>query len=238
MINNFTIEEVKDFWDKVAPKYEPTNKTVGYVHTQRFEKAILFADIKPDDKVLNIWSRTGNLIPYLKKTGYGELKNREVSPKMMAIAKQKCPEGDFQLTDLENLSEFPDNYFDKIISLETLEHTPKPVIFMQELKRILKPDGKLVMSLPPRGFEWPTQIYELFFDNHGEGPHRFLWPGEVKKIAREVALKLESHHPFIILPLGKDKLTRLSEKILTGLFGKTPLVNFGVRHFYIFSKND
>ena len=236
MTNNFTIREVREFWDKVAPVYEPLNKKVGYVHTQRFEKTLEFGTIKPGLKILNIWSRTGSLIPYLRKTSGLEIHNKEVSSEMTKIAQERYPQEKFELTDLENLSELSDNYFDRIISLETLEHTPKPDVFLKELNRVLKPGGLLIMSLPPKGEEVPEFIYKLFFKDHGEGPHNFLWPKEVKKLLKESGFTLISHKPYIILPLGSDKQTRMSEKVLTFIFGKTPLANFGVRHFYISKK--
>ena len=92
------------------------------------------------------------------------------------------------------------------------------------------------MSLPPKGMELGLIIYELFFKNHGEGPHTFYWPSEVKKMLRQSGLQLVAHKPAIMLPLGNDKLTRLSEKVFGFIFGKTPLANFGVRHFYICKK--
>lgn len=237
MINKFTIEEVRRFWDGVAPIYEPSNKSVGYVHTQRFEKTLEFGQITPGQKILNIWSRTGTLIDYLRKTaGDIEIQNREVSPRMIEIARTKHPQEKFETTDLENLSEFSDNYFDRIISLETLEHVPKPLVFLKELHRVLRPDGLLIMSLPPRGEEIPEFFYNLFFKDHGEGPHQFLWPGEVKNLLHQANLSLLLHKPFIILPFGSDRMVRLSEKVLTFIFGKTPLANFGVRHFYICKK--
>lgn len=236
MINNFSIEEVRQFWDSVSPIYESSNSKVGYVHIQRFEKALEFGDVKPGQTILNIWSRTGSLIPYIRKQPNINLHNREVSPKMAEIAKNKFPEENFKLTDLKDLSDFSDNTFDRIFSLETLEHTPEPLKLLQEFNRTLKPGGILIMSLPPKGFEIPTRIYDLFFENHGEGPHRFLWPKEVKSLLKESGLTLSQHKPAIILPLISDRLTRLSEKILTGLFGRTPIANFGVRHFYICKK--
>ncbi len=236
MINKFTIQEVRDFWDKVAPIYEPLNKKVGYIHTQRFEKALEFGKIESGQKILNIWSRTGSLVPYLRKINGLEIHNMEVSLKMMGIAQKKYPQEKFKPTDLENLSEFSDNYFDRIISLETLEHTPNPSVFLKELHRVLKKGGFLIMSLPPKGEEVPEFIYKLFFKDHGEGPHNFLWPRSVKKLIKESGFTLISHRPYIILPLGSDKITRMSEKILTFIFGKTFLANFGVRHFYVCKK--
>ena len=236
MINNFTIDDVRRFWDKAASDYEFLNRKVGYVHTQRFEKAMELGKIEAGQKILNIWSRTGSLLPYLRSISNLEIHNREVSPKIMEIARKRYPNENFCLTDLENLSEFESNYFDRIISLETLEHTPKPLLLLRELHRILKPDGLLIMSLPPKGEEVPEFIYKLFFKDHGEGPHNFLWPYQVKKLIKESGFSLISHNPYIILPLGNDKLTRISEKVLTFIFGKTPFANFGVRHFYISKK--
>jgi len=236
MINRFSINDVRLFWDRVAPIYEPTNKELGYVHSQRFEKALEFGSIRPNMSILNIWSRTGNLLPYLRKTPQLTIASREVSPEMMKIASRKYPDENFGITDLEDLSEFQGNMFDRIISLETLEHTPKPVKFLSELHRILKPDGKIIISLPPKGFEISYRLYKLLIGDHGEGPHNFLWPYQVKRIIKESGLTLMEHHPFIILPIGNDKMVRLSEKILTGIFKKTPVVNFGVRHFYVCKK--
>lgn len=237
MVNKFTIQEVCDFWNKIAPIYEPLNKKVGYVHTQRFEKALEFGKIEPGHKILNIWSRTGSLIPYLRKTDNLEIHNREVSPEMMKVAQERYPQEKFELTDLENLSELSNDWFDRIISLETLEHAPKPDVFLKELYRVIKPGGLLIMSLPPKGEEVPEFIYKLFFKDHGEGPHRFLWPKEVKGLLKDSGFTLLHHKPYIILPLGNDKLTRWGERTLTFIFGKTPLANFGVRHFYIAKKS-
>lgn len=236
MVNKFTIREVINFWDKVAPIYSPLNEKVGYVHTQRFEKAIEFGQLETGQKILNIWSRTGNLIPYLKKIGDFEIQNLEVSPKMIKIAQERFPKEKFDITDLENLSEFNNGYFDRIISLETLEHVPKPLTFLKELNRVLKPGGLLIMSLPPKGDEVPEFIYKLFFRDHGEGPHNFLWPYQVKNLLEQSGFNLLAHKPFIMLPLGNDRLVRLSEKVLTSILGKTPIANFGVRHFYICRK--
>lgn len=237
MINNFAIEEVRAFWDGVAGEYESTNEKVGYVHTQRFEQAMILGSVQPEMKILNVWSRTGSLIPFLRKIDKLEITHREVSPKMMEIAAHRYPKEHFSLTDLEDFSEFADRSFDRVISLETLEHAPKPEIFLKELARVLKPDGKLIMSLPPKGAEIPEFIYKLFFHDHGEGPHNFLWPSEVKTLLRSAGLTLTHHQAFIIFPLGNDLLTRRVSHFLTKFLGPTPFGNFGVRHFYVAKKS-
>jgi ubiquinone/menaquinone biosynthesis C-methylase UbiE len=236
MKNNFTIQEVIEFWDSVAEKYESTNETVGYVHYQRYEFGVENLSLESGHKVLNIWSRMGGCIPYIKNTKKIDLYNREVSPKFLEIAKKKFPKENFGFTDLDDLSEFGDNFFDRIISLETLEHAPNPLVFLKELNRVLKPGGLLVMSLPPSGAEWLLRVWELFFDNHGEGPHKFLSAKDVKNLLKKSNFMLKRHKPSFIFPFGFDRLERTAETSLNFLFGKTPLANFAVRHFYVCKK--
>jgi SAM-dependent methyltransferase len=43
---------------------------------------------------------------------------------------------------------FPDDHFDSVIILETLEHMMNPYYALVEIRRVLKEDGKLVCSVP------------------------------------------------------------------------------------------
>jgi len=47
---------------------------------------------------------------------------------------------------------FPDNYFDAVVSIETIEHLNEEdqVEFINEIKRVLKPNGRLFLSTPDR----------------------------------------------------------------------------------------
>jgi SAM-dependent methyltransferase len=50
---------------------------------------------------------------------------------------------------------FPDNYFDKVICSEVLEHIPDYHGVLAEIKRVLKPDGLFAVSVPRA---WPEEI--------------------------------------------------------------------------------
>lgn len=233
--NNFSIKEVRDFWDKVVSIYESSNAQFSDTHLQRFEEAIKYFDLKPGQKVLNIWSRTGLAIFYLRQKCSGlDIANLEVSPEFIKIAQEKFPQEKFQETNLDSLP-FEDNHFDYILSLETLEHAPQPLIFLKELYRTIKPNGLLVMSLPPATAEIPLRIYECFFKNHGEGPHKFLSSRKVKKMLKAVGFEIILHKGTLLIPVGPKKLKVFGEKIIEKL-QKTPLSEFGIRQFYICKK--
>ena len=51
-------------------------------------------------------------------------------------------------TPFENAEELPDSYFDVVTMNDVLEHMPWPEPALAAAKRILRPDGRLVLSLP------------------------------------------------------------------------------------------
>ncbi|MBN1634169.1 MAG: methyltransferase domain-containing protein [Ignavibacteria bacterium] len=55
--------------------------------------------------------------------------------------------GNIKSEDLQNLT-FDDNSFDCIISLDVLEHIPDPWIAFSEIKRVLKPKGAAIITVP------------------------------------------------------------------------------------------
>lgn len=57
------------------------------------------------------------------------------------------PNIEFIAGDLFQLN-FPDNSFDCVLFLETIEHVESPTKFLNEFHRILKPNGCLVVSTP------------------------------------------------------------------------------------------
>lgn len=54
---------------------------------------------------------------------------------------------EYKVMDVEKLF-FKDNFFDLVISFETIEHIKNPEIFLAEIKRVLKKDGILIISTP------------------------------------------------------------------------------------------
>lgn len=56
----------------------------------------------------------------------------------------------FFVNDLENKLPFPNNYFDSVLTLELLEHISpdKTLIILSEVKRVLKPGGTYIVSVP------------------------------------------------------------------------------------------
>ena len=77
---------------------------------------------------------------------------------------------------------FADNYFDKVICSEVLEHIPDYQGALAEINRVLKPGGLFCASVPRR---WPEQLCWAL----SEAYHKV--PGGHLRIFRDRALKLE-----------------------------------------------
>lgn len=66
------------------------------------------------------------------------------------VAKSKYPEIVFVESELEK-TPFESDFFDAIVSCDTLEHVRDEVTCLNEMFRILKPGGVLVMTTPHKG---------------------------------------------------------------------------------------
>ena len=74
----------------------------------------------------------------------------DVNHKHIEIAKKRYPDIRFNCCMLEN-TEFEYEYFDAIIINDVLEHTQDKIQSLNEMFRILKPSGTIIISTPHKG---------------------------------------------------------------------------------------
>ncbi|MDZ7859564.1 MAG: methyltransferase domain-containing protein [Candidatus Krumholzibacteriota bacterium] len=232
-VNDFRMKEVELFWDAIAEhEYEHANDKLDRVHTQRFRGAIERLSITNESRVLNVWSRIGDGVPFLRKAfGDFRLVNAELSLEMLKASKKLNPDECHTQTSLHELP-FIDSCFDVVMSLETLEHVPDPLLFLKEIKRVLTDDGMLVMSLPPSAAEWTSIVNNVLKFHHGEGPHRFLAPSEVKEMLVDAGFNLVNYEGTLFLPFGGMLIEKI-DMFIGRIIGKGPLGQLGIRQFYV-----
>lgn len=91
-------------------------------------------------------------------TGYGSyyLSQRakkvigiDISPEAIAFCRKEYHRNNlsFQVGDIETTS-FSDNFFDLVVSFETIEHLKHPDKFVSEMHRVLKKNGRFLISTP------------------------------------------------------------------------------------------
>jgi SAM-dependent methyltransferase len=209
---------------------------VKATHDQRFRESINYLRLSPDMKVLNITSRDAEADDYIKREHPDvEVINAEISEGLMKVARSIRPGITQVKIDNYSMLPFRDTEFDRVLSLETLEHVAEPYRFLEELYRVSTKDTVLVLSCPPATSELPYKVYTALFGGHGEGPHRFPSSKEVKKLLKETGWKLNFHKGTLLVPVGPGWLLKLGEKIIDKAQG-TFIAELGIRQFYICEK--
>ena len=232
----WTDRDVESHWDRVAGRYVAENNRVKDTHDQRFAFSIPHLDLYCGAKVLNISSRDGEATRYINRLEPSvEVMNAEISQKLMDVAATLYP--DIRQVKISTYSSLPfqDQQFDRILTLETLEHAADPVAFLSELHRVSIPDAKMVLSCPPATSEIPYRIYTALFGGHGEGPHSFPPSKRVKIWLKSTGWKLLLHKGTVLLPVGPEWLRALGEKLINSTQG-TFIAELGIRQFYVCEK--
>jgi SAM-dependent methyltransferase len=225
--------DVEAHWDSVAHKYIAENEKVKHAHDQRFKESILHLNLETGQRVLNISSRDAEADDYIRRAEpESEVVNLEISAGLMQEALRLRPHIQQQKISTYSILPFDDGYFDRVLTLETLEHVAEPIKFLSELRRVSKPDSRMVLSCPPTAAEFPYQVYTFLFGGHGEGPHRFPHPKEVKQMLGITNWKLLDHYGSVLVPVGPAMLQDWGERIIKKNKG-TWIANLGIRQFYI-----
>jgi len=79
------------------------------------------------------------------------------------------------IDECERLGSFADASLDFVIANHILEHTEDPIAALENLVRVLRPDGILLLTLPDAGRTFdglrPRTSVEHLLRDHHEGPH-------------------------------------------------------------------
>jgi ubiquinone/menaquinone biosynthesis C-methylase UbiE len=128
--------------------YNHPNPLVRYIEYKRIRTLIALATINETDEVLEVGCGAGHV---LERVGKGRLHGIDISA--IQIRRAREPIGhraDLKQSPGEELP-YPDRSFDRILCSEVIEHVLAPVLLLKEMKRVLKDDGILSLSIPNEG---------------------------------------------------------------------------------------
>ena len=124
------------------------------LHRARYDFA---ANHVLDKVILDVACGVGYGSQILAKTGAKHVTGVDIDPASVEEAKAHyaLPNTNFLVASAEKLP-FPDDSFDLAVSFETIEHLANPTLFIDELYRVLRPGGSLIISTPNRELTAPV----------------------------------------------------------------------------------
>lgn len=173
-------------------------------------------------KLLDIGAGTGDFLAQAKAANW-EVTGIEPSEKARTIAGKKG------VTFAESAAVLEKNSFDVITMWHVLEHVPNVEQQIKELKRLLKPDGTIIIAVPNfRSFD--AKYYRRFWA--GFDVPRHLWHFS-KKAIKQLFLK-EKMKVEKMLPMKFDAfyVSLLSEKYKTGYMNFFKAFYIGLKSNY------
>lgn len=124
-------------------------------------------ELRPGMRILDAGCGTGNFEFFIseKNPPPVEIEAVDFSPAMLSIARNKCKGLEyvhFAHGDLNTELPYPDSSFDRILSINVLYALADRDRTMREFIRVLKPEGRMVLTSPAPHFGWPPLVIDHF----------------------------------------------------------------------------
>ena len=137
-------EAVAAMFDSVAKSYDRTNDLLSFGQDRIWRKKVLKeVDPEPGQVVLDLAAGTGSSSIVFLKPGVRVIAS-DFSNGMLEVGRQRHPELEFVFADAMKLP-FENNSMDAVTISFGLRNVEKPKIALQEMLRVLKPGGKVVI---------------------------------------------------------------------------------------------
>jgi ubiquinone/menaquinone biosynthesis C-methylase UbiE len=144
--------------DEIVPEYNSKNPLVKKLFYDRIKYALFFSKIRNSQEILDIGTGNGILIRMLRKKFP---KNNYTGIDMhRGIRNLEIPDTKLLVADVRKLP-FKSNTFDRIFCLDVLEHIKELDKAISEIKRVMKDDGILVVSMPQESWIYKTARFFL-----------------------------------------------------------------------------
>ena len=186
-----------------------------------------YADSKTSNKALKyrLWRRTHEVQGAIKRhldadprsiidlgTAEGRMLNElgrsfpdcrcvgiEYNQKLVNMANQLFPSLDIRQGDVQKLDQFENAEFDVAVATAVIEHVTSPEIFINQVARILRPGGLLVMTAPDPFWEHvATMVGHLADEQHHEVPNL----KRLCELAEGGDLEVIQAQKFMLSPIG------------------------------------
>jgi 2-polyprenyl-3-methyl-5-hydroxy-6-metoxy-1,4-benzoquinol methylase len=136
-------------WADVYPVGAPPRSSAAFSRDPNEAHVLVTAPIHPGSHVLEVGCSTGYITEVLVKERGCTVVGVEPNVTAAALTRRKLAVEVFEPTG--ELADLPDRYleaFDVVLCADVVEHVSDPAAFLRHLLGFLKPDGRLMLSIP------------------------------------------------------------------------------------------
>jgi len=140
-LNKQAAPNIEDVYNKFVTNLQESFLTVGA--KKRIQFMTQYIDITPGDILLDVGGNTGK-ITQIYARGCKEIVVLEPKQAVVEYGRAYRPDIKFVEGGAENIP-LPGEYFDKVVASASFHHFPNQERGIEEMKRVLKPNGKLII---------------------------------------------------------------------------------------------
>lgn len=160
------------------------------------EPAVAAARLQPGDRVLDIACGTGIVARLARERvgPAGQVVGVDTSAPMLGVARKVLPDAEFREGDAGALPLGPEEQFDAAICHQGFQFFPDRPKALLEMRRALRPGGRLVLSTWRPDRELPTllalrRIAEVHVGPVDDRRHAFGEPGPIEALLRDAGFQ-------------------------------------------------
>jgi SAM-dependent methyltransferase len=147
----------EDFWADAPPDPEP------WAWERR--RALLLGEARPGERVLDLGCGAGRFVAALREAGADPV-GVEVAGAALERARAVAPGADLRLLADDGSIPLEHGSVDLVWCSEVLEHVADGSHLLQEARRVLRPGGRILVTVPFHGRVQAALIALLRFDAH------------------------------------------------------------------------
>jgi ubiquinone/menaquinone biosynthesis C-methylase UbiE len=210
------IEHLVEFYDRVAPEYDAW---AGGLHGRVAAKLVDVTSPRRGDSVLDVGCGTGLVTHLLAESvgAKGSVVGIDLSARMLDLARPRARANTTFMAMAAEHMVFRDRSFDLITYGQSLPYLIDPLASLEEAVRLLRPGGRVALSLHRRSLQ--TEAQDLFYKVLGDLAIRHHMRVPEHSPERSVFGERENL-PRLLDELGFEKI-RMTE-LVTGGRTRTP----------------